>query len=430
MSPRQIPNAQPAADSDGEHPIGPARSGERGLVMICDVDLEVPDATRTHTVEVARGFAAEGLHVDLVTRGPDPCLTDVHHHRARGSETGRVYRVLDLSLRSLAVLCTRRRSAERCYVRHKWSNVPTLLIARLLRYRVVTQVDDVDCDHGRSNEPDPSFLTAHIKRLATIMMGRLAHGVVAVTPQIKGLLVDQFHVPSEHIGVLPNGVDADFFRPLPRAEAIERTGLESDYRYIVFCGRFMPWVDFDTLLEAFAIVARRRTDARLILIGDGVERERIEQNIRQLRIDDAVLITGFVSDRARVRDFIGAATVTLSANLGEYRARIGVSPVKLAEYLASGRVVVATDLPGLRETLEETGAGVVVAADPQAMADAIDTLLDPARADAFGAIGRRIAEEHYTWSSIVQRTIPLFGTGIRRQGMRRRKAPDRDPPTA
>ena len=400
--------------------------------MICDVDLEVPDATRTHTVEVARGFTAEGFHVDLVTRGSDPCLIGVRHHRTHGSETGigRVYRIIDLSLRSLVVLSTRRRHANGCYVRHKWSNIPILLTARMLRYRVVTQVDDVDCDYGRSNEPDPSFLTVHIKRLATIMMGRLAHGVVAVTPQIKGLLVDQFHVPSERIGVLPNGVDADFFRPLPRAEAIERTGLESDYRYIVFCGRFMPWVDFGTLLEAFAIVARRRTDARLILVGDGTERERIEQNIRRLRIDDAVLITGFVSDRARVRDFIGAATVTLSANLGEYRARIGVSPVKLAEYLASGRVVVATDLPGLRETLEETGAGVVVPADPLAMADAIDALLDPARADEFGAIGRRIAEEHYTWRSIVQRTIPLFGTGVRREGMRRRKAPGRDSPAA
>ena len=105
--------------------------------------------------------------------------------------------------------------------------------------------------------------------------------------------------------MLPNGVDVDFFRPLPRAEAIERTGLESDCRYIVFCGRFKPWVDFDTLLEAFALVARRRTDARLILVGDGPERERIEQNIRRLRIGDSVLITGFVSDRAGVRDFMG-----------------------------------------------------------------------------------------------------------------------------
>ena len=41
-----------------------------GLVMVCDVDLAVPDATRVHTVEVARNFAAEGLAVDLVARGP------------------------------------------------------------------------------------------------------------------------------------------------------------------------------------------------------------------------------------------------------------------------------------------------------------------------------------------------------------------------
>jgi len=377
--------------------------------MICDVDLDMPDATRTHTVEVARGFAAEGLHVDLVTRGPNPHVTNVHHHRARGSETGHVYRIIDLNLRSLAVLCTRRRSANRCYVRHKWSNVAILLTARLLRYRLVTQVDDVDYDRGRSNEPDTSFLTVHIKRLAAITMGRLAHGVVAVTPQIKVLLVDQFHTSAEKIAVLPNGVDIDFFHPLPRAEAIVRTGLDPNCRYAVFCGNFQPWVDFDILLPAFSLVAGRLADARLILVGDGPEREWIEEEIRRLRIGDSVLITGFVRDRAAVRDLLAVATVTLSANTWKHRAHIGVSPVKLAEYLACGRAVVATDLPGLREAIEEPGAGLVRPADAQAVSEAIIALLDPKRADELGANGRRLAEELYAWRSIVRRTLPLFG---------------------
>jgi glycosyltransferase involved in cell wall biosynthesis len=62
----------------------------------------------------------------------------------------------------------------------------------------------------------------------------------------------------------------------------------------------------------------------------------------------------------------------------------------------------------VREVLEQTGAGVVVPGDPQAMAEAILAQLDPARADALGAIGRRTAEERFAWSSIVRRTVPLF----------------------
>ncbi len=185
-----------------------------GLVMVCDVDLELPDATRTHTLEVARGFVAEGLHVDLVTRGSDPCLPNVRHHRMRGSETGHVYRIVYLNVRALALLCIARRSAHRCYVRNKWSNVAILLGARLLRYRIVTQVDDIDYHGDRDDESKVPFLAVRVKRLGATVMGRLAHGVVAVTPQIKALLVEQFHTPADKISVLPNGETSGLLREL------------------------------------------------------------------------------------------------------------------------------------------------------------------------------------------------------------------------
>jgi glycosyltransferase involved in cell wall biosynthesis len=375
--------------------------------MLCDIDLEAFDATRTHTVEVARCFAEAGLDVELVARGPDPRIDGVRHHRARGTETAKVRRILAVNTGTIGVLWTRRRTAWRMYVRDRWSNLPAIIAGRMLGYRVVVQVDDIP--YGRSFEWEIPIAVDYVKRLTAIVMGRMACGIVAVTSQIKGLLVEQFHVPGERVAVLPNGVDVDFFRPSPRAEAIERVGLPPSGRYAVFLGRFQPWVDFGTLLEAFAIVARTQLDARLILVGDGVERERIEQDARRLGIEDSVLITGYIRERARIRDYMCAATVALTAHRREYVGHIGVSPTKLAEYLAMGRAVIAEDVPGLREVLEETGAGVVVPADPEAMATAIDALLDSARADRLGAVGRRLAEERYSWRSVVERTVPLFG---------------------
>jgi glycosyltransferase involved in cell wall biosynthesis len=222
------------------------------------------------------------------------------------------------------------------------------------------------------------------------------------------MLIDEFRTPAERIAALPNGVDIDFFHPLPRAEAIARAGLDPDCRYAVFCGNFQPWVDFDTLLEGFSIVASTLTDARLLLVGDGPEGEHVDGEIRRLGIGDSVLKTGFVRDRSALRDLIAVATVTLSANRSRYRARIGVSPVKVAEYLACGRAVVATDLPGLRESIEETGVGAVTEADPRAFSAAMIALLDPKRAAELGANARRLAEERYAWRSVVHRTVPLF----------------------
>ncbi len=387
-------------------PLTTTNKNRSGLVMICDVDLDEGDATRIHTIEVAAGFATEGFSVDLITRGHDPRLPGVRHHRAKGLEHKRFRRILDVNVRSTAILAMRRPHAARCYVRERWSNLPILLVARLLRYRLVTQVDDLQ--YGRGHEVEISAVADHGKRLATLLMGRLAHGVVAVTPELKALLVNQSRVPAERIAVLRNGADVSLFTPQPREVAIVRSGLDPSLRYVVFCGSFQPWVDFEVLLDAFALVVDEHPETRLLLVGDGVERRTVESHVRRLGIEDAVIITGFVHDRGRINNLLGAATVTLAAHRADYVSRIGVSPVKLAEYMASGRAVVATDIPGMREVLEQTGAGVVVPADAQLFAGAIIDLLDPQRADALGAIGRRVAEERYAWRSIVQRTLPLF----------------------
>lgn len=375
--------------------------------MVCDVDLDAADATRTHTVEVARWFAALGHPVDLITRGTDPQLAGVRHYRARDAHSP-IARVLALDAVALRVLVGGRLQARRCYVRHDWGLVPVLLAARALGYRLVTQMDDVQ--FGRDYEGDLSAAADGVRRLGAWLMGKLAHGIVAVTPGIRDVLLEDYAGDASRIAVLPNGVDLALFDPQPRGEAIARAGLDPARRYVVFTGLFAGWVEFETMLHGFARVADTRGDATLVLVGDGPRRPEIERLIEALRLHDRVLLTGFVSDRERVRDLIGSATVCIVAHWAPRLQRIGASPTKVAEYFASGRAVVALALPGVREMIVESGAGLAVPNDPAAVADAISVFLsDPRRADDAGASARRAAEARYSWESIVARTLPLFG---------------------
>jgi glycosyltransferase involved in cell wall biosynthesis len=379
--------------------------------MVADVDIDRADATRTHTLEVAREFARAGLRVELIARGLDPQLESVVYRRAGGSHVPLPIRLFTINGRSIAALLRMRPRARLCYVRFDWSEIPLLLVARALGYRVVTQVDDVPFGRGFLHRPPGprGFITDHVKRGTARVMGHCAHGVVAVTREIKEILVHEFHVSEKKIRVLPNGADVDFFVPMPRDQAITRSALDPSCQYLVFVGHFASWVDFDTMLAAFALVVGEHRRARLVLVGDGPERPEIEHLIDELGLEQSVQITGFIADRRRVSVMMGVATACLSVNRGEHRSRIGVSPVKLAEYFAVGRAVVANDLPGVREMVESNGAGIVVANDTQAMASAIGTLLDdPAYADTLGAAGRRAAETSYSWRAIVERTIELF----------------------
>lgn len=381
------------------------KSARRGLVMVCDVDLGLGDATRIHTIEVARAFAREGLDVDLVARGPDPALCGVRYAAAGGGETQRLTRLTTINLRAIGRLWRRRNVANRFYIRENWSCLPAMLVARALGYHVVMQVDAVrygpDSEEGRG-------LAGRVKLLAAIGMGRLCHGVLAVTPEIERLLIRVARVPAERISVIPNGVDLEFFTPLERDAAIERVGLDQEFRYIVFCGGLYPWTDFPTMVDAFAAVVSEEPRARLLLVGDGPEREVIERRARDLGVADRVILTGMVRDRERVRDYLGAATVALLAYRIDQVSRASVSPIKLMEYLAAGRAVVGLELAGLRALIEGNGAGLVVPGSAEALAGAILPLLDPAVADGYGSAGRRYAEAHLSWASVVQRTLVLF----------------------
>jgi glycosyltransferase involved in cell wall biosynthesis len=240
-------------------------------------------------------------------------------------------------------------------------------------------------------------------------MGASAAGIVAVTDGIKDLLVRDFGVAPEKVRVLPNGVDLEEFTPMPRAQAALVAGLDPALSHVVFTGLFADWVDFATMLRGFALVAVDRPGARLVLVGDGAQRHEVEDLIDDLCLRDRVLLTGFVADRALMRAYIGAAVVCIGAWRLERRGHIGVSPVKLAEYMACARAVVAGDVPGVHEMIEGSGAGRVVAQEPEAMAKAIAELLDdPGRADAVGRAGRRAAEMSYSWQSVVERTLPLL----------------------
>lgn len=373
--------------------------------MLCDVDFDFPDATRTHSVEVARGFAATGLGVDLVARGHDPELPGIAYTSADGAEQQKLRRLVTINLRAARVLWQRRRAADRFYVRDNWSCFPSILLARLLSYRVVVQVDGVPYGPLAQDLPPAVRL---IKRWVAVATGRLTQGQLAVTPEIKSLLVELARVSPERVAVIPNGVDLEFFSPIPRSEAIARLGLDPGRRYLVFCGGFNPWSDFEGLLRAFALTQSREPEAALILVGDGPERPHIEACLQRLGIAEHVMITGMLGERERVRDYLAAATVTLLAYHPERVGKTSASPIKLTEYMAMGRAVVAVEIPGIRNLVQDTGAGIVVSAEPEDMADAMLTLLAPERSDRCGAAGRAVAEARLSWQTVIERTLRLF----------------------
>lgn len=190
-------------------------------------------------------------------------------------------------------------------------------------------------------------------------------------------------LPDERLECVPNGVELDDF-PLHEGP---RDGL-------LCVGRLVPYKGVDTLLRAMPSV-HERTGARLTVVGDGPERERLRALAREVRAP--VDFVGRVEAR-ELPLLYGRARLTVLPSANSQEA-FGIA---LLESMATGTPVVASDLPGVRDVARTAGL-TAPPRDAGALADAIVRAWDDPR--AFGSpadIRARVAGE-YAWPRIVER---------------------------
>jgi glycosyltransferase involved in cell wall biosynthesis len=316
-----------------------------------------------------------------------------------------------MNLAGVRAVISMRRRTRLLYYRFDPGLVGVVSLARILGYRPVAEMNNLM--FGRDYPDRGRGLRASLVDRAKVTAMRLAThvtlGFVAVTDRIKDILVSSYGVPAAHVLVLANGVDVERFRPQDRDAAATQLGLDPDCRHVLFVGLMAEWVDFPSMLGAFATVAATRPDARFVIVGDGPESGHVDQLIRELGIGDRIVRTGPVADRERVSLYMAAASVCIVAYHGAMLRRIGGgSPMKVLEYMAAGRAVLTTRTEGLADVVGSTGSGVAVA-DPSAMALALGELLDDRdRADRLGLIGREAAVNRFSWAPVVAQTLALL----------------------
>ena len=242
---------------------------------------------------------------------------------------------------------------------------------------------------------------ARVKRLAAreARVWRDAEGYVTITAGLADALTRRFGARTR-MAVVPDGVRLR----TPRAwSPPPRTGRP----LVGYAGHLYPWKGVDVLLDALA-----RIPGVSGLIAGGHEAEgdrvRLEARAAALGIGDRVMFTGHVTP-SRVPELLGRATILALPNPASAISTHFTSPLKLFEYLAAGRAIVASDLPAIREVLQhDVNAVLVQPGDPGALADAIAGLLgDP---DTTSRLSQRAFADavEYSWERRAERLEALF----------------------
>lgn len=152
-------------------------------------------------------------------------------------------------------------------------------------------------------------------------------------------------VPKDKIRVIPNGINEQVLRQLDQRAPKDRL---DDRITIGFTGFIHPWHGLDKALDAIAEVNDQRV--HFLCVGEGDIRAELEQQAIRLGIEHQVKFTGLVS-RDEVFDYVAQFDIALQPAVTEY-----ASPLKLFEYLACKAIVIAPDMPNIREILDNDNA--------------------------------------------------------------------------
>lgn len=335
-------------------------------------DLSIPYAWTVHVRSIVNRLVARGHQVRLVAPGG----------RAPGVRAecdslpeGRLHHLMG-SLGTF-VRSGRAFGPDAVYVRGIHATVTPALAAVRLDRPLVVEINGLLEREVKSRWRRTAVRVAH--RFTLARAGR----VVTVAPRLKQALVEKYGFPPDRIDVVPNGADTDLFQPRDRDDARRRLGLPLDRPIVLCVASFYAHHARELLTEA-----AMKAGTLLVLVGGEVVRT------------GEMIGVGPVPHE-QVPDYVASADVCAYV-LRAPSADSGFSPLKVYEYMASGRPIVAsTDLEELRAFVNDQGLGIAVPLGVDELAAGLRHLLaQPDQRKRMGRRGRELAEEAYSWDRV------------------------------
>ncbi|HTY52978.1 MAG TPA: glycosyltransferase family 4 protein [Methanomicrobiales archaeon] len=311
----------------------------------------------------------------------------------------------------LAALVSRSRregKPDAMYSRHNMYNLAPRLASRVLGVPYVLEENGLGADEVGWKGIQALFRP--LIRLTSLLDFRGAAHIVAVTPGIRQALIDDYGIPGAKITVIENGANTDLFRPVGAAQARAVLGMDPAARVVCFAGTLYPYQGVDSLIRAAPLVLAKDPSVLFLVVGDGPMLRESRELAGRLGVAGSFRFTGRVPYE-QVPLHICAADLCVAP---KKPILSGYSPLKLYEYMACGRPVIATRTAGF-EVLEAGQAGVLVDPEnPGEFGAAMNRLLgDPALGERMGRNGRRCVEEKRNWAGIAAEIGGILASTVR-----------------
>ena len=225
--------------------------------------------------------------------------------------------------------------------------------------------------------------------------------VIALT-KTEAEQYEKMNVDKNKIEIVPNGVDLSEYDNLPEKGRFKMKYSIGDYEKIVlYMGRLNKSKGIDLLIKAFADIPKELNNVRLVLVGpdDGYQ-SALEKQVQELKVNNKVMFTGFVSNDEKMAAFADADVFVTPSFSG--------FPVTFLEACACGTPIITTSKGDTLDWINDK-IGYVVEYDEDQLRDAmIKILSDEKLKENFGKKGKKLVGEKFSWDKIVEQVENVY----------------------
>lgn len=315
-----------------------------------------------------------------------------------------IFEVLEISYNIASFvrlwIIVRRQKIDFIYERYALFNFAGIAISKIYKIPIFLEINDIST----------------LKRVRKLKMKKLAkwleniifkkaEALITISNYFKNHIIER-GINGNKIWVSPNAVDPELFNPnrYRGAEIREKHNLNGKV-VIGFVGRFEKWHGIDLLLSCIPDIYQRHKNVNFLLVGGGSDgsNEILKQYMKEKDVTDAVTFPGWVSHSA-IPSYIAAMDIAIIPNSNSYG-----SPMKLFEYMAMGKAVIAPRLGPVEDIAEDgENACMFKAEDKEAFCDTLlDLIINKEKRQRVGINARKKVITEHTWRNNAEKIIEI-----------------------
>ena len=291
-----------------------------------------------------------------------------------------------------------RQSRPTLLMTYNWGATDAIWLGRLAGIPHI-----IHSEHGFN--VDEAESTQWKRNAIRYLVYRLASRVIVVSNDLKQMMETQFRLKPARVRFIPNGINTDYFSGdrTEREQMRQVLGFDTQDLVVGFVGRLDPVKNLALLLDVFECCLEKDQHFKLLLIGDGPERELIERACTKPLFRDRVVCVG---QQENVLPYLRAMDIFVLTSLREQM------PMSMLEAMSVGVPVVATAVGEIPIILKGNEAGFVseISQAPQNLARALLKLRNPNIRSQMGQAARAIVVSQFRQQSMIQQYHETFQT--------------------